>query len=378
MSWKRKNMEVSYRNLISFVPQRSGEEDKKSKSCRQQQCLEAVQGEEVKNFYESLVKEDSGSIDRLSVSSVVKKHQNKVKDKSIGRRSRRARSSHLQQQDAVSMGGSQGAPAPGSSDIVLRELFKLLHCAETGDTAELSRLVDTGLDINATDMYGWSPLMCAARAGQLECVRLCLRLGAHTVSQHSAGGTAEDLARSAGHEEVASVISSFPHGEDTHLSPVKSRGQNKAAVSEPYFCEVCQMSISPAESVTHGTSTIHLFNAGHKPAGPAYLIPQSNRGFQILLRSGWEHDKGLGPHGQGNKYPVRTLLKHDRKGLGVDQEVKKKQKVTHFEANDKTAVSREHVPAKREVSVRKAAQKVIKAKERRSRRWERDIRYELS
>jgi hypothetical protein len=36
----------------------------------------------------------------------------------------------------------------------------------------------------------------------------------------------------------------------------------------------------------------------------------------MMLRSGWDGRKGLGPEGQGQRYPVKTILKKDRKCLG--------------------------------------------------------------
>jgi hypothetical protein len=57
-----------------------------------------------------------------------------------------------------------------------------------------------------------------------------------------------------------------------------------------------------------------------------------------MLRSGWDGRKGLGPEGQGQRYPVKTILKKDRKCLGSLKE--EKPKITHFNANEKKAIQR--------------------------------------
>jgi hypothetical protein len=58
-----------------------------------------------------------------------------------------------------------------------------------------------------------------------------------------------------------------------------------------------------------------------------YGIPESNAGFQMLARLGWDREEGLGPEGRkGGKFPVKTVLKKDRKGLGFE---KTTARVTH-------------------------------------------------
>jgi hypothetical protein len=63
-----------------------------------------------------------------------------------------------------------------------------------------------------------------------------------------------------------------------------------------------------------------------RPA-PYYAIPKANPGYQMLKKLGWSEEKGLGVNEQGNKGPLKTVLKNDRLGLGRDQ---KKPRVTHF------------------------------------------------
>ncbi|TGZ58815.1 hypothetical protein CRM22_009436 [Opisthorchis felineus] len=107
-----------------------------------------------------------------------------------------------------------------------------------------------------------------------------------------------------------------------------------------------------------------------KPIRPAPLmIPPSNVGYRLLRRMGWadsaivddEDDRGsitdhlqnsdvskinlelpssaggLGSRGQGRRFPVATVLKRDRLGLGISS-TKKVAKVTHFPAHDIAAV----------------------------------------
>ncbi len=71
------------------------------------------------------------------------------------------------------------------------------------------------------------------------------------------------------------------------------------------------------------------------------MIPEANRGYQMMLSGGWDKKSGLGPSGSGKLYPVKTILKRDRHGLGLERETGSKvtPKVTHFDANDAISVS---------------------------------------
>lgn len=81
---------------------------------------------------------------------------------------------------------------------------------------------------------------------------------------------------------------------------------------------------------------------------------------------------GLGPEGTGRKFPVKTILKQDRLGLGSKQ--KSKSRVTHFSPKDSAAVvapkqsySNSRIP--RRTPKRKMVQDQIK-----ERKWEHDMR----
>ena len=72
--------------------------------------------------------------------------------------------------------------------------------------------------------------------------------------------------------------------------------------------------------------------------------------FKIIF-SGWDSNKGLGPPGKrGKLYPVKTTLKSDRYGLGLEEEEKlekNEKKVTHFEAHDNRGVTKIKIPGQR-------------------------------
>lgn len=65
----------------------------------------------------------------------------------------------------------------------------LWSAAKANDTATLARLLDAGVDIDATDTRGHSPLMLAAYSGSVEAVELLLQRGADPDSCDAAGNS---------------------------------------------------------------------------------------------------------------------------------------------------------------------------------------------
>lgn len=94
----------------------------------------------------------------------------------------------------------------------------------------------------------------------------------------------------------------------------------------------------------------------------------SNIGYQILKDTGWTESQGLGREGVGRKYPLKTVLKRDKKGLGSE---KQRAKVTHFEAGDTSAVR----TVKKE---KRSYFKALQERKKRDKKIENDIRRALN
>ncbi|KAG0381232.1 G patch domain and ankyrin repeat-containing protein 1 [Mortierella sp. AD032] len=124
----------------------------------------------------------------------------------------------------------------------------------------------------------------------------------------------------------------------------------KRIIAEGYvLCETCQMEVRKDDLDRHRRGTAHLMSQ-ESPVKPidALTLGHENKGFRMLVSSGWDYDKGLGAEGQGARHPVATRLKHDRLALGAAGTSKKL--VTHtFEEIEKsrikpTAKSNRRVP----------------------------------
>lgn len=88
-----------------------------------------------------------------------------------------------------------------------RELT-LIKAAERGDTATVHRLLDDGVDINATvdGRYPWTPLMHAAFEGHEVTVRALLDRGANPNHEDLDGAMAITVAAGRGHWSVVQLL----------------------------------------------------------------------------------------------------------------------------------------------------------------------------
>jgi ankyrin repeat protein len=91
------------------------------------------------------------------------------------------------------------------------EFERLQRASAAGDLEAVRGLLDAGVDQNADfgAPRGWSPLMEAAYHGHLAVVQLLLERGARRDAvEVDRWGTALDIARDAGQEEVAAYLAS--------------------------------------------------------------------------------------------------------------------------------------------------------------------------
>ncbi|KAI9751615.1 MAG: hypothetical protein M1815_001031 [Lichina confinis] len=86
------------------------------------------------------------------------------------------------------------------------------------------------------------------------------------------------------------------------------------------LCEVCHLPLSSSGSQDgqHETSLAHQVCLEHS-FPPSHLDPR-NRGLQYLSSYGWDPNSrlGLGPSGEGRRFPVKTKVKKDTLGVGAE------------------------------------------------------------
>lgn len=220
-------------------------------------------------------------------------------------------------------------------------LNSLIREAEANNVHNLKKLLKShpNFNIDTTDQFGWSVLMCAAGSGSLSVVKFLLKIGANTELKDRNGNCCLLIARRKKYFNVVEAILSKNDFKNEKSVPVKCDQIQK------FYCDKCKIDVTSGDQ--HFTSTIHLFNTRPASNKTCYAIPESNKGFQILLKSGWDKDKGLGPDGSGSKFPLKTVLKRDRKGIGSHGA--NKARVTHMLVHEAREVSATKKTVKREI-----------------------------
>lgn len=245
---------------------------------------------------------------------------------------------------------------------------RFFRAALEDDTAALELIELSPESVNTIDQFGWTALMVAACQGSLNAVKLLLRKNADESIADGRGRTALSLAQSKGHSDIvrflqkdAIIISSSSDEDDS----ADAKTENTLVQ-----CKVCDTNVTAADLSKHLVSTVHRFNEknSHKFARH-FGLPDSNVGFQMMLRQGWNRESGLGPQKDGHLYPVKTVIRKPRSGLGTRQP--NTPKVTHFRPFDADAVKSLRPPQPPATTGRQLRRQ--KARERRNERHLRNL-----
>lgn len=250
---------------------------------------------------------------------------------------------------------------------------RFFRLAMSNDVEQLSLLsISEEQQLNACDSFGWTALMMAACEGAEEAVAWLLEQGAAVEMRDKSGQTALELARRKGHLNIVELLENLNCCEAEAPLGVDS---TVVAVS-PFYCEVCQREYSESTWREHQTSTVHRFNMKSLPPHrlEKFNISARNRGLQLMVKQGWDRQHGLGPQQNGRLYPVKTVLRKHRTGLGIQQPPAR---VTHFEAFDTNATKRRHGNPLPQHQPRRTRSDMKREKLRDWRR-ERRLRHELS
>lgn len=329
----RRTLPFDSNAAILFVTGTCTQESKDAREGETSPATFSLTGEDAKSFYESVVSDGIDgrtaeptlqSEDKAGLSTVCgtdgKLEQRKFR---VGRK----RTQRLERSHPI--------------DRRKKRTFSLLEVfrhAQEGNLVQLATALDQGMpDLNTTDDFGWTVLMCASCAGHMTVVEFLMDRGAKwrgVVDKR--GFDAPGLARYAGHESVARFIENYKSSKET----LQSSNPTEVAetISDSFYCDVCRFDVESSSKANHSSSTVHQFSCQHKPKVSAYMLPQTNRGFQMMLHNGWNPDRGLGSEGQGRQFPIKTVLKHDRLGLGMASRAAKHPHVTHFPPMDQSAV----------------------------------------
>ena len=308
--------------------------------------IKELSGQEVKDFYESVISEsESKKLSVISSESHTASKLDNHRHSSSNKRSTVPSTSRKKEQISLSKKTILSAIESDNAEIVLLAFSQ-------GWQDEI---------LNSRDQFGWTPLMIAASAGAFKTFKILLDKGANLNDKDKSGHTCKSIAKKSNQYTIINYIKSY----NSASMKIEKDIEPTADTTEPVIdgkCDICNIVLRSRRLMKqHFSSTIHLLNVERKENGGNpkvhYSISQSNRGFQMMLSNGWDSNLGLGPSGKGKLYPIKTILKRDRCGLGLNNDdaknssfLGKKAKVTHFAPHDVSSVKNDKVN-KREESV---------------------------
>ncbi|XP_032679780.1 G patch domain and ankyrin repeat-containing protein 1 homolog [Odontomachus brunneus] len=325
----------------------------------------AFQGNEAKAAYEEIIYESNSSaaVTRLKY----------LKSKTVGSQS----NSGINSASINAQSKRTIVPEDVLAKVTINTLLKAV---EQKDLKFLQKHM-TSENVNVSDDFGWTPLMSAAYCGHLEIVQFLLNLGANKRTRDRSGLTAAQLALKKNYLSIVALLKkktesvnnnnqssvNIPKSNNANALPMrpmsidssKNHDRDVRNVTEEraqsqqntaFYCEICKALFQEATTQKHETSTLHIFNTKPKLKHAMYGISKQSKGYKMLLNTGWDEEVGLGPSGKGIKYPIKTCLKIDRKGLG--QPVESEYRVTHFKPGDTTAINGAKVPKQKPLKKR--------------------------
>jgi G-patch domain len=150
----------------------------------------------------------------------------------------------------------------------------------------------------------------------------------------AAGAAADTVCPS---ELYASILSGSSLDAGAIASSIDAAAEPVEGEQPGFMCLVCEATVTSASRAEHESSTLHIFNMKLASSARRVHLDESNKGFHLLTRMGWNIDEGLGPDNRGAVDPIRTIFKTDNSGLGVE---KLQPRVTHFASHSTAEAQR--------------------------------------
>jgi len=201
---------------------------------------------------------------------------------------------------------------------------KLLKAVQNTDFETVKSLKDC--DYNCTDQYGWTALEIACVTGSADIVKHLLDKGGYIKDNDRIYRILIEKGRS-------DIISILENRGDKHVFEIIDI--DDGALEQ---CKECGEMFDTDQKALHTTTISHQLCLERElvKRNPGFGIAESNVGFKLMKKSGWDGVSGLGDDQKGKLFPVKTILKQDRKGLETGDT--KKSRVTHFGPNDEESV----------------------------------------
>ncbi|KAI8048813.1 hypothetical protein BDF22DRAFT_250046 [Syncephalis plumigaleata] len=104
----------------------------------------------------------------------------------------------------------------------------------------------------------------------------------------------------------------------------ESTGQSSSGTADQLdnelWCRVCQVALSRESVERHQQSIGHLASRSDYPDIPdPIVLNETNIGYRMLQRAGWDDNQGLGVELQGRRHPIKARMRPRQLGLGAKE-----------------------------------------------------------
>ena len=250
---------------------------------------------------------------------------------------------HLKKSNHVAASTSTTSPLKKKLPLK-KSKNEFLKAAEQNDINLIKSYLEDDFDLCECDDFKWNSLMISVCSFNNDIVKYLLEAHSNHArfrellfAKDLSGCDAESLAAKRNNLNALEMIrqaklklESGNDKEDKEEEEATLK-QAEAEANETLFCESCKRSflLSDESHIQHVTSIVHQLNENeadcdmrNKRKVNYHLRASSNKGYQMLLKSGWSEGSGLGLNEQGRTQPIRTRQKLDRLGIGVMVEAK--------------------------------------------------------
>jgi len=214
---------------------------------------------------------------------------------------------------------------------------EFLKAAQTNDLDFIQSYLKNGQELNVVDNFKWNALMISTASSNNQIVNYLLneqkinsQYNEMVYMKDDSGNDAELLATKFNNVEALELIRKAKDAIEKTLQSDSLQikddesGGNKAEIVENFYCKKCRKLFDNTNEQEHVKSIAHQLNemelepCSSKTATNNLYLRSSNKGYQLLLKSGWNESSGLGKEEQGELKPIKTKLKLDRLGLGIE------------------------------------------------------------
>lgn len=108
--------------------------------------------------------------------------------------------------------------------------------------------------------------------------------------------------------------------QEADLGTAADQSDVVSSHNEDRFCRTCSLLV--VDMNAHIKSIAHM--SSELPSDLPHHLDRNSEGFKHMVALGWDPDqrRGLGPAGDGIRFPIKRSTKDDKLGLGARKKVK--------------------------------------------------------